>query len=678
MCSDKRKGFALVTVLLMLVLLLILSLGIIVSSWTGIQRSSAFQDSNVSYINAMTGVNMVVSFFERLNDPPEWATSTGDLGDVLPSFPASLRNDYTLNYQSSQGTYTAGIFRVLSAERIGGVAGDLPQDFEVVVGGYLLEDGNPVNESRIRTRIRIAPEIEFAYFMHDVPSNTFWVSSVPTQTVPTTRFYGRVHSNGSVTTTADGTQSVLNPEDPVFNDWGDLGYASILSVYRGATPKPLTFHGSGIDDWDFSPGLYPYDWDHPENPNKDWYGLVGAADPDSRITFGGFGGSPTEIDLDADYIPFPTLNEDLRTLVYDGDSSTTVPKPPLASDSPERVLIPDASRPEGGIFIYGDSALTFRSGDFVGHDTDGNEVWNTILTVEQPNLKNDKELLIWVIELVRDSEGNITKVTRDFYKNQVLPPNHIQHYEYSGNIGLGGLAIYVDGNIGIAEPSPGTYVGISNFGKKPGDGIAKIETPYIENQIFKGLSGQTYGLLTIAASYDILITGDLTYSGIVVPEDLDDYTNDFFKNLHSLNGLICRNTFVVPEHFLSDAPDVRSREVNAFVFATGLDVSAPDPKTRDRGVFANIVYYTNVGNTKGTKIGFSNGNWDKIIHGQMIAKGAVINYEMGVMTIKQTDQDGMYERYYFDKRLSIIKPKYMPGTNQGSLIFEWVRLSQAT
>ncbi len=675
MYSDKKKGFALITVLLVLVLMLVLSIGIIVSSYTGIQRSTTFQDSNVSYIHAMTGVNMVLSFFERLTDPPEWVTSTGDLGDVLPNFPAVLQNDYTLNYQSSEGTYTAGIFRVLSAERIGGVAGDLPQDFEVVVGGYLLDDNNPVNESRIRIRVRVAPEIEFAYFLHDFNSNAFWVSQVPGNPIPTTRFYGRVHCNDSVSTTADGTQSVLNPEDPVFNDWGDLGNASILSVYRDAVPSPLSFHGVGIADWDFTPGLYPYDWDHPENPNADWYGLCGGADADNRVTYGGFGGTPTEIDTDADYIPFPTLNADLMSLVHDGDPDTAVPKPPFASDSAERVLIPDD--PDSGIFIYGDSSLTFRSGDFVGHDGNGHEVWNTVLTVEQPNLSNSAELLIWVIEIFRDTDGNITKITRDYYKNKAIPANHINHHEYSGAIGEGGLAIYVDGNIGYAERSPGEYVAIQDFGKKPGDGIAKIEESYIEDQIFRGLSGETFGILTIASSYDIFITGDLTYSGIDIPENLEDYTNDLLSNLHTMNGLICRNAFVVPRHYNFSNNFNDRFEVNAFVFATGLEVSDPVEKDRDRGIYANIVYYSNVGNSKGTKIGFDNGNWDKTVHGMMVLLGSVVNYEGGIFTIHQSTQDGMYERYFFDKRLSIIKPKYMPGTNQGSLIFEWVRLTQA-
>lgn len=681
--SNKEKGFALVTVLMLLVLLLVLSAGILMSSYIGIQRSSVFQEGNISYINALSGSNMVIAFFERLHNPPDWTTPTGDLGDVLSHFPSQLKADYDIEHNTLNGSYTAGMFRVISAERIGGIPNDLPQDFEVVIAGFTYDAGNPVNESRVRLRLRIAPEIEFAYFMQDFQSNAQWVSHLDGIDEPTTRFFGRVHSNSSVTVAAHGGHHILDPKYPVFNDWGDMGHASILSVYRDANPHPFTFHGSGLADWDSDPQYYPFIWGDDQNPNKGWYGIAGAVDHENEVTYGGFGGSPREIDTDADYIPFPDLNPDLRSLMWNGNPNSNVPNAP-AGASPNRVRIPDSTRPDGDIFIYGDASINFQS-IYNTDNMSGHPIYNNRLIIEQPQTNNASNILRWEINIYRNSEGIIQNMTKEYFINGVQQPLNSDGdmiEEYSGIAGREQMGIYVDGNLGWAARGEHDNVALQDYSNS---GISNwLEDKHLEDawdggRYLRGLSGESFGMFTIVASYDVLLTDDLIYADYEVPTDLNDYTADSFNNILSMNGIIARNVYVVPRPTASNNFD--PFEINATVFATGLRLNANNinPDRRQAGVFGNAIYYRYIGDpgTQQNRPGYRNGNWDNLIHGIMTLKGAVINYSMGVFTIRTVNaQDGMYERYYFDKRLSIVRPNYMPGTNQGTIAFELLRMQE--
>lgn len=333
---SNKQAFALVTVLMILVLLLILSTGIIISSSIGIQRTTVYQDHSISYLNALSGTNMVLSFFDGLPNAPDWqASNGGDLGDIRAHLPSVLQSDYSLVFQNQSGNMTQGMFRVVSAERIAGERGLPRQDFEVVVAGYTMDGGSPDNETFVRTRIRLAPEFEYAYFNHRFESQADWVGSYGGfADVPTVRFYGRVHSNSGINLRnpkGDGVQYGLNAEDPIFRDWGGTRNSTILSIAERPN-RALDFLGGRLEDWDTDPAFYPFTFGDTTNPNYDWYGIAGFIDEDSGLdlNFGGQGA----IEYDADYVPFPDVNTNIRSLMWNGDPGSTVPANP-ALDSPD-------------------------------------------------------------------------------------------------------------------------------------------------------------------------------------------------------------------------------------------------------------------------------------------------------------------------------------------------------
>lgn len=459
---SNKKGFALVTVLMVLVLLLALSTGIIISSYIGIQRSSVFQDSNISYINAMSGSNMILAFFDALPAPPDWeADGGGDLGCVLSELPTELRNGQNIGAQNSP----QGQFRVLRAERIGGGPSTIPQDFEVIVAGYTHDRGNLSNETFLRVRLRLGSddsEFDYAYFTYSFNSQSDWVGSYGDffNNVPAVRFVGRVHSNERINirdTGRGGYEHGLDPRSPMFLDWrwrAANNDGHVLSVAAGER-HAIRFLGGNIDDWDEDELYEKYEWGDSLNTNKPWFGLVGYQlfDEDSfgdplleEVTYGGY----NSIKFDADNIPFPEVDPNLRSLVWNGtEDGVVAPAPDL--DSPDRVRVPDSSRPNGGIYVYGDASVKFESRGIVP----GTEnIYNSRVIIEQP-YEAENELHRWEIDISRNTDGLITNISRDFYifndEQGIFEIQGDYNVNHTYSDPVENMDIYVDGNIGWME-----------------------------------------------------------------------------------------------------------------------------------------------------------------------------------------------------------------------------------
>lgn len=697
---SNKQAFALVTVLMVLVLLLILSTGIIISSYIGIQRSTVFQDSNISYINAMSGSNIVLSYFDNLDSAPVWeAEEGGDLGNILPELPSAFQDNYSLEFQDASGHPVQGVFRVIRADRIGGIRNSIPQDFEIIVAGYTMDGGNLSNEVFLRTRIRLgsdSSDFNYAYFTHKFNTRDEWVGTYGDiyNNVPAVRFVGKVHSNQQIriqSTKQSIWEHDLDPRYPMFTDWrwknsNDMSH--VLSVAHRERDA-VHFEGGNIKDWDDDNEYSKYIWGENFNPNIPWFGLAGYnffnkdefGDPIREdITYGGY----NAMEFDVDEIPFPEVDPNIRSLIWNGTETGTVPSAPDL-DSPDRVRIPDSSRPNGGIYIYGDASIRFEEN---GQVPGTSNIYNNKIIIEQPH-EETNGLLRWDIYITRNSDGLITKIDRyDHINEDTVSYSYINPIEDIG--------IYVDGNIGWMEGEDGQGNNVffrrsylSNWDKE-GDGTGnRIRDKYIEDDYFRGLEGDSFGKFTIAARGDILITNNLMYLDYNVPITEIDYLNESFENLNSLNTIIGRNVYVVPrmEHFGIPTGNPEDYfNIDAIIFATGLNQNNPDNSLVDRdiGTFASIMHYSKVGNTGDNNTGANRGasyGGDADVMGVMNLRGASISYTAGIFGRfgPPSSFRGMFMHHYFDQRIPLIgSPYIITGSTEFDkiTIFESVRINQ--
>lgn len=298
----------------------------------------------------------------------------------------------------------------------------------------------------------------------------------------------------------------------------------------------------------------------------------------------------------------------------------------------------------------------------------------------------------WEIDITRNSAGDISNISRRFFIDDVHQEDEDISYAYSSSSDLG---IYVDGNIGWREEENEDGDIIRRYIRNVtnnSNGIGSVTTSMIENEELKGLEGETFGKFSIAARGDILITDNIRYADYEVPTSMTGFLDPVYQErLNSRTDIIGRNVYVVPRAkdiaFNLDIPltDDRYFNIDAIIFATGLDQNNPDNSLtghrRDIGAFGMVMHYQNVGSLGNQKPGSNSGLDFRDVLGVLRLRGSVLNYTSGFFgqyRVAGSNLDGMFQHYYFDRRLTVsgFSSYLVPGSGSGSSVFELIRLDR--
>lgn len=697
MVSRYKKGFMLVTVLLVLLLLAVLSVGILYLSSTGIQRTSAYTDTGISYVNALSGANMVSAFFQTINRTPPWPA-----GEEFQNLPAELQAPYPVSVTGTDGTPAViGEFEVLSIERLLGSNGPnvVPQDFEVMIAGRSAgPQGDMSNEVLMRMRLRVEADTftRWVYFLNTHPSDIWWIGTND-KVGRGTRLHGPVHFNEK-TNLYNTAGWYFDPEDPIFVSW-DYGRTPNLSVVAdGNFTNTFRWGSKPLNKWNYDEQYRDYLWGSSGNLNEGWFGVAGWANQDLGITYGGW----NQINNNPEYVNFPTRDdtEAIRNQIWNGDPESKPPQnpnggyQPAPDHNPECVVIPDPSRQDGGIFIYGDVSMHFEALDSGLTDGNGNKVYNNQIIIEQPPYQaaaHSKNLLFrWTIDIERDEEGNPVRMTRRFYRLTYNKNNEISNVEqvpvfrnssqmeeiFDGPFNDEGLGIYVDGNIGWIDNGDTDKFWLSQKGQGITLSNEKSKQQWAKDRSIRGLSGETYGRITIYTSMDVVISDNFVFKDYQVPMS-PDFTPYDYSQVQYVNGIVARNVAIFP--FFYDPEDGVSRNfdtpfyVDAGIICTGLSQSGGS-SNRTHGSMGNMLYFKNFGTPSSNLPTALNGpdpldgTYQK---GRFFLRGSyAANNRTAFGTMSSTYLQGMTHSWYYDLRFRIMTPPFYPQAGLRARIFE--------
>lgn len=712
---SNKNAFMLATVLMVLLLLSIISIGVLFLSSTGIQRTTLYQDSGIAYINAMSGVNMVSSFFNTVQRIPDWQDD-----QIFDALPSELQAPFPINDASNN---LLGEFEVVSMERFRDSSGNstrnrVPQDFEVHIVGRALDDrGNMGNDVHMRMRVRVEADAftRWVYFLNSHPADIWWTPTHSTRGQGT-RLHGPVHFNERTNIFSRQSGWELDAQDPIFVSW-DYGRTVNLSIVgSGNLNSSFRWNNWVLDPWNPDPRFREFAWGDAANPNRGWFGVAGHIDTEDDITYGGF----NLINTNAEYVPFPTRDESnaVRNMIYNGDPEQRPSNlfqegdQPVDTHNPEWVQIPNSSRPNGGIFINKDVSIHFEALPVqVGGteedpvymtDPNGNTVYNNHIIIEQPPPRqanaNQKSayLFRWTIDVERDNFGQPTRMTRRFYRLKFNSDDEIEEIEprpvfrnddttfeevYEGPFNNEGLGIYVDGNIGWIDRAWNDKVWLDSLGKglTMSDLNANTRRDYLVNRRIKGLSGETYGRITIFAQNDIAITDNFTFAEYQIPMSPDFQPEDFAQ-VNYVNGIVARNIAIVPFFFDPARPGENIEDfdtpfyVDAGILTTGL-AGATGNQPRSYGSMGQIQFIKQFGGDNHQHV-----NWhapgtffNDRSKGRFILRGS---YAANTRTpFGYTSGDGMRHSWYYDLRFRIMTPGFFPQAGLRNRIFELSRIN---